>query len=321
MGLVSSQLPKKRIASLCHELHMLYEAGIPVLRIFELLAGQRRQRRIRDILIRTADRIREGATLGEALRPEARYFPQFVVEMIASGDAAGVLATVLRDLAAYYDELVAIRRAFIRGLVYPACILAGALFIIPYFKEAVTCLFVTHASLGEYTLHFVLTRIRGWGPPIVILIVLARLGILKWLWAPIGTHVPPFSTLTRKFAIARFFRCMAILLDAGMDTIRAIERAAAVTSNPFVRNDLLKAVPIVQSGGTLEDAFAGSDYLPPVAHQMIVTGEASGCLDDSLLRLSKSLLDEAYHTLKVISLAIETAVFIMLIPLTLSRRP
>jgi type IV pilus assembly protein PilC len=297
---------------LSRELSTLYRGGIPVLRSLELLAGQPRQRAVRAMLTRIADVVREGGTLAQAVREEPKRLPVFFIEMVASGEQAGQLDTVLRDLAGYYDEQLEIRRDYVRGLVYPACIVAAAIVVIPYFKGLFLNLFTGRGDVGAFTWRYVLGLARRYGPPFVVLVVLARLGVLKWLWAPVGTYVWPFKTLTRKLAIARFFRSMAILLDSGMGLIRAIERSAAVTTNPSVRADLLKAVPAVQEGRTLEEAFAGAKYIPPMVYETLCTAEQSGTVVDGSNRAAKLLMEEFNHTLHSIARAAEAIAIVIL---------
>jgi len=313
VGLFSSRLSTKRLAMLSRELSTLYRSGIPVLRSLELLSGHPGQRPLRAMLTRMASAVREGGTLAQAVRAEPKRLPLFFIEMVASGEQAGQLDAVLRDLAGYYDEQLAIRRDYVRGLVYPACIVVAAIVVIPYLKGVAISVFAGRGDVGSFTLRYMLGLGRRYGPPFVVLVALARLGILKWLWAPVGTYVWPFGPLTRKLAIARFFRSMAILLDSGMGLTRAIERSAVVTTNPWVRADLLKAVAAVQEGRTLEEAFAGAKYIPPMVYETLCTAEQSGTVVDGSNRAAKLLMEEFNHTLRSVARVVEGIAIVILV--------
>ncbi len=292
----------------------MLRGGIPVLRSLELLADQRRFRGKKDMFQRMADVVRAGGTLGQALRAEQKYLPEFFVELMVSAEQAGKFEAALKELAAYYEEMLAIRRSYVSALAYPFFTMLAAFIGVPlvveFLKSAVGL--VPDQGVGELVLwHFigVFERNISW---IVVVIVLARLGLLRKMWTPVATFVPPFRSLTRKLAFARFFRTMAILLDSGMGLVKAVERAAAVSTNPFVRADLLRVVPAIQGGHTLEEAFKQMRWLKPRALNMVRTCEQTGNLETTLNSLAKWYLDEAYHTLKSVAYILETIAIIIL---------
>jgi type II secretory pathway component PulF len=106
---------------------------------------------------------------------------------------------------------------------------------------------------------------------------------------------------------------MAILLDSGMGLVKTVERAAAVSANPFIRADLLRVVPAIQEGSTLEEAFKRMRWLEPRALNMVRACEQTGNLDTTLDSLAKWYYDEAYHTLKSVALVLETIAIIILV--------
>ena len=133
VGLLSPQLSKKNLASLCTRLLAMFEAGIPPARCFALIE-ESESRDLRRLARAVRNDIEHGATLAEAVRARGRALPAFFVEMIAAAEEAGALETALRSLADDYEAQVAHRRAFQQALTYPICIAVAAVVVIPMFS-------------------------------------------------------------------------------------------------------------------------------------------------------------------------------------------
>ena len=131
-------------------------------------------------------------------------------------------------------------------------------------------------------------------------IILARLGILRWITGWVAMFVWPFAPATRRFAHSRFFRSLSLLIGSGMNIIHCIKNSAAVAANPYIEKDLVQAVDPVQDGATLAKAFSNSRYIPPMAMQMLVVGEQSGKLEGQLIKVSEYMHEEAQHKVQII---------------------
>ncbi|MCP4639137.1 MAG: hypothetical protein GY851_01820 [bacterium] len=311
MGLFSSKIPMKRLASLTRSLLALYKGGIPIVRGLELLAAQPGQRTLRSILTRMADTIRQGGTLGKAVRAESRYFPRLFIETVDSGDRTGTLADVLELVAGYYEEMIVIRGMYLRAMAYPLAVLFAAVYVIPYF----TGLWFTDKSVELYTLLFVWRSVLSILPTLILLVVLARTGVLKFIWHVLSWHVWPFTSFGLKLSFAHYFRTLSILHGSGMLPVKAVERSAAVVDNPLIRMDLKVVVPAIQRGDSWEVAFKAMSRLPGFAYNTIVTGERSGKMDDSLEVVARWYFDEAYHTFKKVAIGMMAMGILMLVAL------
>lgn len=302
----------KRMALFCHSFAALQDGGVPVLRSLHVLGrpdppNTISDKRLRIILNRVGERVQRGATLGEAFRAERRSFPDLFIELVASGELVGEMGTLLRELATYYDQRVEARRALIRSLVYPAVIVLLAFYLIPFIKGFLR----SDLSVEEYLLVYLRQTVRTHAGPAIVFAVLWVTGLWACIWAFVKTYVPPLRGITRRFALGRFFRCWAILLDAGLGVVPAIERAAAATGNPYIRRALVRAVPLVQQGRTLEEAFASMPYLTPLERTMISTGEQAGRIESLLNKVSHELFASAHqrlYTVGVVAEAIATVI-------------
>ena len=308
MGLFSTQISTKKMVPLCRQLSSSYHAGIPIIRTFELLAQEQKDPKIRRVLLTMRDDLKKGDTLGAATRQQSKYLPEFFVQLMAAGEQSGTLDTMLKDLGEYFEDRLRIQRSVVRALVYPCIQLTLAWFLGTFafrmlgaLKTFITAIFGKGSGSGQFDFATFLSDYAWFQGKAMLLfgvifatcVVLSRMGLFGYVWGAFATHVWPISTVTRKFALARFFRSMALLIGSGMRIDHCIENSANTTANPYIQKDLKQAIPIVRDGGTLVQAFAGSRYLTSTAREMLLVGEESGNLEDQLRKVSDYHLEEA----------------------------
>lgn len=301
MGLTSTQISTKKLVPLCRQLATAYEAGIPVLRSLEMASCTGGDKKVREITRTMHAGIKGGQTLGQAARDQSKYLPGFLIELLEAGEKGGRLDVMLRDIADYYEDRAAMQRQIASSMVYPCFQLAAAWFLGTFSLRLISRIgegpFDISAYFHEYLIFqagamAILAAIIG------VCIVLARLGLFVYVWGLFTTFIWPLSIVTQKFALARFFRSMSLLIEAGMNMKSCIINSAAVMTNPYIQKDLLQSVPLVQRGSTLVQAFANCRFLTPTAREMLVVGEETGNLDKSLLKVSQLHLAEAREAVK-----------------------
>jgi MSHA biogenesis protein MshG len=304
MSLFSSQISTKTMVPLCRQLATSYGAGIPITRSLELICANTKDKRVREVFGDIRHRIREGATLEEAARIHAQYLPAMFVELLASGEMGGNLDAAFLDLASYYEDRLEMRRTIVGKAAYPMLQLATAWFLGTFALGIVRSIsFVSKGfSFGGYLESYLAFQMKALAVLALVVagcVVLSRLGIFQWIWGWVATYLWPLSAVTLRFAQARFFRSLALLISSGVPIVKAIERSASVTANPYVRNDLLKAVPRVKRGDTLVEAFRPCRFLSSVAREMLSVGEESGRLEETLRKVAQYQMSEAVHAVNV----------------------
>lgn len=298
MGILSSELSNKSMVALSRQLATSYGAGIPVLRSLELVRENVKDARSRQLLAEMHRDIRAGATLGQAARNQSRYLPKLFIELLSSGEVGGRLDVILKDLADYYEDRLAMRRSILQMMAYPILQLLAAWFIGSFALMLVQRMGGRNFSLERYFsfyLGFQASALVVFGVLAAVFIVLARMGVFKWIWGWIATYFWPLSPVTRKFAMARFFRSFSFLVGSGMPITQAIESSASVAANPYIERDLATAVPRVRTGVTLMEAFAPCKYFTSQAREMLRVGEESGQLEDAARKASEYQLQDAKH--------------------------
>jgi len=307
MELLFPRISLKKMVPLCRQLATTYDAGIPLIQAFDAIKRESRDAEIRDLLTRMQDSIKDGSTLTEAVRAEERYLPPYVIESIAAGELGGRLDVMFRDLAAYFEDRLRIRRTIAKALFYPVTLAVVAWFLgtfaLMMVRSAMAGMFASGPtfSFGGFFVQYGWFQARAlvvFGLFAVTALLLARFGILAWIWGAVATFIWPLSRVTRRFALARFFRSLSLLIQSGLPMHDCIERSAAVTMNPYIARDMLTAVPFVRDGQSLTDAFRHSQFLLPTAREMLYVGEESGELDKTLRKVSEYYLEEATHAVE-----------------------
>lgn len=312
MGLFSSQIPAKKMVPLCRQLATSYDAGIPIVRSLEIIGEQQQDRKIRGIFHQMSDAVKAGDTLEQATRKQDKYFPSFFIELIASGEIGGRLDVMLRDLADYYEDRLERQRRVMRMMTLPVIELIAAWFFGTFALRLVGRLtgqlsgkgggrsFDFAAFFTDYA-WFQAKAAGIFAVVFVIIVILSRAGIFGWISGLFTTHIFPMSAVTKRFALARFFRSLSLLLSAGVYVPAAIERSAAVTANPYIEKDLLKTIPPVKEGKSLVEAFRNTRYLTPTAREMLLIGEESGKLDEALRKVADYHFEEANQAVDIAS--------------------
>jgi MSHA biogenesis protein MshG len=290
-----SPLSARAMASLCRRLAYITRGGIPAARMFELIAQEPGGRRIKRLARGIAEEIRDGMTLEEALRARATHFSSVFIELVSVGERTGKLDTVIADLADWYETEVELQRRFALALAYPVAVYTVILYIL---YPLIHVLFTGAPTSLLYWAVFCLAR------DIVILFVLWEVGFLSWLWANVGSRLWPFAGLSRKMAMSRFCEAFALMLESGISVTTSIRTAAAVPGRPYLEKELLRAIPRIQQGATIDEAFSECPSLPPLVRGMISVGEQTGELEQSLQKARQYMKDEAVHGLKTIAVTL-----------------
>lgn len=307
MGLMTSEISSRHLVPLCRQMATSYDAGIPIIRTLDLMADNARDSRSKQVFRSMADDARNGATLGEAARRQQKYLPRFFIELLHSGELGGRLDVMLHDMADYYEDRLAMQRKIVGAMVYPALQLTAAWFLGTFALGLIGRLNLDSGeaiSISGYINEYLLFQglaMAILAAVVIGIIVLSRLGLISWSWGLILNYMWPLSNVARKFSLARFFRGFSLLIGSGMNIKSCITNAAAISGNAYIEKDLLQAVPRVAEGATLVEAFAPCRTLTPVAREMLLVGEHSGNLEQSLRKVSEYHLEEGRHAVQVAS--------------------
>jgi len=305
MGLLSSEIDTKQMVPICRQLATAYDAGIPITRALEIVRENVADRTAKRVLENMSLDVRQGNTLGDAAQAQSKHLPRYFVELLRAGEFGGRLDAMLRDLADYFEDRLAIRREVVSAMTYPIFMIIACWFLGTFALRLILSLDFNSTArfdLAAYIAGYIAFQAQSMAIALGVLFVvllLIRVGVWRWIWGWITNFIWPLYPVTRRFALARFFRSMSLLIGAGVPIKACIVNSAAVTVNAYIERDLLKAVPHVQEGATLVEAFGESKFLTNTAREMLFVGEQSGSLDVSLRKVAEYHLAEAQQAVRV----------------------
>ena len=279
------------------ELLALVKAGLPVLRVWDLLIERTQRAAFREALQRVRLDIRGGASASEALARHPQYFTDLYLATIRAGEQAGNLAEVLQRYITYLKLMIGLRQKVTKALAYPAFLIIVGIAVVGFLLSYVIPTFV--AVYGESarslpTATRVLISVIHIGeaytvPVIMILGVLVIAG-RSWYRTAGGQltvdrqilRIPVIGPVLVKHHTIQFTRTMATVLSGGTPLVDALEISRGAISNRFVSRGLAAAVMEIREGSTLASALERPQILPRLAIEMLSVGEETGSLEPML---------------------------------------
>jgi len=310
------------------QLATLQQAGLPLTRSLELIARSQANPTLRS-LIETLDAVvREGGRLSDALTAHPHYFTPVVCHLVAAGESAGQLDTLLGRIADHLERLESIKAGVRKALVYPAAVCVVAVLVsvlllwlvVPTFADLFSAF---DAQLPMLTL--IVMRTSDWLREQAALIVGAlvvtaigmstalRRNVLVRQWSlRMALHLPLIGSILRASALARFSQTLGMLYRAGIPLLDALESVAAITGHPVYQRAVLAARSAIAEGHSLHSALRTQGLFPDIMLQLIAIGEESGRLDDMLDRLASSQSVEVDERVGKLTAAVEPLIMTVL---------
>ena len=286
-----------RRAEFYHQLGALTAAGLGVVPGLEQLKRHPPARSYRGPISQVLAELAQGMTLTESIRQLDGWLPEFDIALLQAGEHSGRLEVCFRLLADYYRDRARVARQLLADLAYPVILFHLAIFIFPFAQ------FFTSGNLAAY-----LRQTLGLLVPIYLvaaLIIYATQSRHGETWRAslesLLAAVPVLGTARHYLALARLAAALEALLSAGVTVIEAWELAAAASGSPALRRTVLAWRPRVQAGQTPAEAVSSSPRFPELFANQYATGELSGTLDETLLRLHRYYQEEGSRKLHTVA--------------------
>jgi type IV pilus assembly protein PilC len=289
------------------------EAGIDVRRIWQkeaVYGGPSQQRHAADV----SQRINGGETLADALAASRGYYPSLVCEMVRVGEEAGRLEGVFLKLAEHYDHLLELRRTFLVGVALPAFELVAALCIIGLFIIVTGMLNLDPFGIGlvgtPLFLLYVLLVVMATAAVAVPVIAVQR-GWLGTAPLAVAMKIPVIGGCLQMFALSRLAWSLGMAIDAGMDARRSVRLALAATQNPYYASHAAAADATIEQGGEIHEALRGAGEYPSEFLEVLSTGELTGQITESMVRLSEDYRRRSEATFRILAVLAGVLIFLM----------
>jgi type IV pilus assembly protein PilC len=294
-------VPAKELAIFTRQFSVMIDAGLPLVQCLEILGTQQENKTFAKILQQTRMDVEGGATLADAMRKHPKAFDELFVNMIAAGEAGGILDTILKRLATYIEKNVKLRAQVKGAMVYPIAVLCIAAIVVAVILWKVIPVFAAmfeglNAQLPLPT-RIVIT-ISNWFVrlliPLVIILVVAVFAFRRYYASYGGRRVvdrivlklPVLGVLMQKIAVARFCRTLATLTASGVPILDGLEITARTSGNAIIEDAIMAVRKAVEGGMTIAQPLKEAGVFPAMVVQMIGVGEQTGALDAMLSKIA-----------------------------------
>ena len=288
----------------------MINAGLPLVQSLSILAQQTENKTLKEVTKAVVYDVEAGNTLADALRKHPKAFPELYVNMVAAGEAGGILDTILLRLATFLEKNDALVRKVKGAMVYPAVIISVAaiavavllIFVIPTFSSMfasvnMTLPLPTRVVIGA---SHILTR-YWW--LIIGAIGLGLFGLRQYYATANGKKAidgallkaPVLGDLLRKSAVSRFTRTLGTLISSGVSILDGLEITAKTAGNRVIHDAIMSSRQSIAGGETIAGPLLASGVFPPMVISMISVGEQTGGLDEMLSKIA-DFYDEEVDT-------------------------
>ena len=301
------KVPPQSIAIFTRQFSVMIDAGLPLVQCLEILGSQQDNKVFKRTLIQIRQDVESGSNLADAMRKHPKVFSDLYTNMVAAGEAGGILDTILQRLATYIEKAVKLNSQVKSAMIYPVAVISIAVIVVMVILWKVIPVF---ASLFE-----------GLGAelPMPTKVVIALSNFIASFWWMIGgaiiitvyglrryheTHkgkrvldnillkAPVLGMLLRKIAVARFCRTLATLTSSGVPILDGLTITARTAGNSIIEDAIMKTRKSVEEGKTISEPLGDTDVFPPMVVQMIAVGEQTGALDTMLSKIADFYEDE-----------------------------
>jgi type IV pilus assembly protein PilC len=301
MRRLPQRIGPKRVAIFTRQFSVMLDAGLPLVQCLEILGDQEENRSFQTIIHTVRSDIESGASLADSMRKHPKAFDNLYTNMVAAGEAGGILDIILQRLSTYIEKSVKLKSQVKSALIYPVAIMVIAAFVVFIILWKVIPVFAQlFAGLGgEMPL---LTRIvigasnfvARYFIFIIGLIVVGSIALSRYHKTYRGRRVidgiliriPVIGMLLRKIAVSRFCRTLSTLTASGVPILDGLEITAKTAGNAIVEDAVMVVRKSVEEGKTISEPLAETKVFPPMVVQMINVGEQTGALDQMLSKIA-----------------------------------
>ncbi len=298
---LGKRVAAKNLAVFTRQFSVMIDAGLPLVQCLEILGTQEEDKNFAAVILATRGDVENGASLADAMKKYPKTFDPLFTNMIAAGEAGGILDTILKRLATYIEKSVKLKSQVQSAMIYPIAVIVIAGLVVGVILWKVIPTFANlFAGLGAelpMPTRIVIALSNGlvrFMPFILVGIGAFIFAFRSYYASPGGRRVidavtlklPVLGSLMRKIAVARFCRTLSTLLASGVSILEALDITARTAGNAIVEEAILTTRKSIERGETIAAPLKETKVFPPMVVQMISVGEATGALDTMLSKIA-----------------------------------
>jgi len=305
----------------------MINSGLPLVQSLDILAEQTENPNLRKVIQDVLYDVESGHTLADAMGKHPKVFTELFVNMVAAGEAGGILDTILLRLATFLEKNDALVRKIKGAMIYPAvifsvaglCVVILLLFVIPTFQTMFASAGIPLPLPTQIVINMsVFLQAYWWACGLGIVFSFFA---IKQIYATNGGQLfidrlmltlPILGDMQRKSAVARFTRTLGTLISSGVSILEGLEITAKTAGNRVIHDAVMNSRASIAGGETIAGPLKESGVFPPMVVQMINVGEQTGGLDEMLTKIADFYDEEVDAAVEALLAAMEPIMIVVL---------
>jgi type IV pilus assembly protein PilC len=295
------RVPTRDVVIFTRQFATMINSGLPLVQALDILAQQTENKNLSEVTRQVVYDVESGNTLADALAKHPTVFTDLFVNMVAAGEAGGILDTILLRLAVFLEKTDAIVRKVKGAMIYPAVIFSVAaiavvvllVFVIPTFQNMFASVQMelplptrVVIAMSDLLQNFWWALIGGAGAIAFGLKKYYATSNGKLVMDKLFLKMPVLGDLLLKSAVSRFTRTLGTLISSGVSILEGLEITARTAGNRVVHDAVMESRSSIAGGATIAEPLQKSKVFPPMVTSMIAVGEATGGLDQMLTKIA-----------------------------------
>lgn len=293
------RIPPKDIVNFSRQLSLMFKSRIPLVQALQTIAEQTKNSGFREKITAVSQEVEGGTSFSQALTHYPKLFSSFYINMAKSGEASGTLSESLSYLADHLEKEYFLLSKIKGAMLYPILILAvviGVLvmmvyFVIPQLSTVLETGGQELPLLTKVVLAFS-AFVRQFGWLLLILFVGLLVFLFRYIKTPAGKliwdktllHLPLIGPFLKMIYLSRFAENLSTLVKGGLPISQALEITSDIVGNQVYREVIFEIRDEVRRGERISKQLEDHPELfPPLLAQMVMVGEKTGTLDQSLM--------------------------------------
>jgi type IV pilus assembly protein PilC len=302
-----AKVPAKNLAIFTRQFSVMIDAGLPLVQCLEILGKQEPHKGFSTAILKVREDVEGGAALADAMKKHPKTFDALYSNMVAAGEAGGILDTILKRLALYIEKNVKLIGNVKSAMIYPVAVVVIATLVVAAILWKVIPTFAAlFAGLGAQlplptrVVIALSDYLVAYGWILIIALGLVGYGIKQYYATPAGRHAldalilkaPLLGNIIRKVAVARFCRTLSTLLASGVPILDGLDITAKTAGNAIIEDAIQVTRTSIERGETISAPLRETNVFPSMVVQMINVGETTGALDAMLSKIADFYEDE-----------------------------
>jgi type IV pilus assembly protein PilC len=303
----SRRVPARNLAIFTRQFSVMIDAGLPLVQCLELLAKEEPDKRLASAVEKVKADVEGGASLADAMQKRPYAFDSLYTNMVAAGEAGGILDTILKRLSTFIEKQAKLVSQVRSAMIYPVVVLSIAAIVVGIILWKVvptfTALFEGLNAKLPLPTRIVIAASKDLIIALPFLVVGGMLGgymLRRYYQTQAGRmridgmllRMPMVGVIFRKVAVARFCRTLATLLSSGVPILDGLDITAKTAGNAVIESAINLVRGRIERGESIAVPLKSTGVFPPMVSQMIGAGESTGALDTMLAKIAEFYEDE-----------------------------